>query len=114
MQNFNNYNNPYGYNNFYQQPKTNQYAFVNGIEGAKAYQVPPSQMMMLLDNDNPIIYKKITDSYGKAYIEYYKMVPTSEDELRGINKQCQPEYVLKADFDALVERINEFTKKESV
>ena len=43
MQNFNNnYGGPYqnpSYYNPYSQPKTNQYAFVNGIEGAKSLNI---------------------------------------------------------------------------
>lgn len=54
-----NYNNPYGYgagaynpynpNNNYQpqqQPQMNHYAFVNGIEGAKSFQLQPNQNIM--------------------------------------------------------------------
>lgn len=98
----NNYN-PYGY---YQQPITNQYAFVNGFEGAKAFQVQPNQMVMLLDSDNPIVYKKTANSLGQCNIEAFKLVPIKDDP--------KPEYVLKQDFDELVKRIDELTKKESV
>ena len=114
MQNFNNnYGGPYqnpSYYNPYSQPKTNQYAFVNGIEGAKSFQMQPNQMVMLLDSDNPIIYKKVSNGYGQSSIECFKMVQISEEELRGINVQPQQEYVLKSDFEALVKRIDELTK----
>lgn len=108
----NNFNTPYYNPPYYGQPKTNQYAFVNGIEGAKSYQMQPNQMVMLLDSDNPIVYKKTSNGYGQATIECFKMVQISEEELRGINNQLQPEYVLKSDFEALVKRIDELTKKE--
>ena len=110
MQNF---NNPYGYpynNNFYQQPQVQQprqYAFVNGIEGAKSYQVQPGQMAMLLDNDNPIVYKKVANPFGQTTIEYFKLVSISENELKGINTQPNIEYATKAEFEALVKRIDE-------
>lgn len=112
--NFNNpYNNPYGYpyNNFYQQPQVQQqpkqYAFVNGIEGAKSYQVQPGQMVMLLDSDNPIVYKKTANPFGQATIEYFKLVSVNENELRGTNTQPNIEYATKAEFEALVKRIEE-------
>jgi len=115
MQNFNNnnYGGPYpnpSYYNPYSQLKTNQYAFVNGIEGAKSFQMQPNQMVMLLDSDNPIIYKKTSNQYGQATIECFKMVPISENELKGTNVQPNQEYVLKSDFEVLVKRIDELTK----
>lgn len=124
MQNFNNspyyngpygYNSPYGYSNPYGQPKLNNgLIFVNGIEGAKSYQMQPNQMVMLLDSDNPIIYKKTSNGYGQSTVECFKMVQVSEEELKGTNNNPNQEYVLKADFDALVKRMDELTKsKES-
>ena len=112
MQNFNNY--PYGnYGNYGQQNNnynTRQYAFVNGIEGAKSYMMQPNQMVMLLDSDNPIIYKKTSNGYGQSTIECFKMVQISEEELKGTNTQVNPEYVLKSDFDALKKKIDELIK----
>ena len=104
--------NPYGYqqpNYFQPQPKTSNLIFVNGIEGAKSYQVYPNQMVMLLDSDNPIIYKKTANGYGQATIEAFKMVPITQDD-KNIN--IDDKYVLKTDFEALVKRIDELTKKE--
>ena len=109
MQNYNPnfYNSPSFYN-----PKSNQYAFVNGIEGAKSYQMQPSQTVMLLDSDNPIIYKKTSNSYGQAVLEYFQMVPISEQDVRGIISPPSPEYVLKSDFDKLLAKLDLLTKKE--
>lgn len=95
--------NPYGYQpNYYQQPKTNQYAFVNGIEGAKSFQVQPNQMVMLLDSDNPIVYKKTANPLGQATIEAFRLVPIEEEK-------PESKYVLKTDFEALVKRIDELS-----
>lgn len=104
-----NYNNPYGYPNFnnYQQPRTNNLIFVNGIEGAKSYQVQPNQITMLLDSDNPIIYKKVANAFGQATIECFKLVSINENELKGTNTQPNIEYATKAEFEALVKRIDE-------
>lgn len=104
--NFNPYGN-YQPNNYYQQPRTNgNLIFVNGMEGAKSYQIQPNQMVMLLDSDNPIIYKKTANAYGQATIEPFELVPIQE------HKQ-EEKYVLRTDFEALVKRIDEMTKKES-
>ncbi len=110
MQNFNNYNGyqqpPY-YSNPYQQPKS-QLIFVNGIEGAKSYMMQPNQIVMLLDSDDPIVYKKTSNAYGQASIECFRLVPIQDSEL---HPQPQ-EYVLKKDFDALLEKVNSLMPKE--
>ena len=116
-----NYNNPYGYgtynpyspNNNYQRPQMNNYAFVNGIEGAKSFQLQPNQTMMLMDSDNPICYMKQANNIGQSTLRYFKLVEVSEQELRSANQaQANPDYVLKSDFDALVKRIDELTSKK--
>ena len=114
-----NYNNPYGYgnynsynpnNNIYQQSQLNHYAFVNGIEGAKSFQLQPNQNIMLMDSDNPICYMKQTNNIGQATLRYFKLVEVSEQELRNANQvQSNQDYVLKSDFDALVKRIDELS-----
>ena len=112
MQNF---NNPYTAPapNMY-SVRYNQYAFVNGLEGAKSFQVQPNQHMMLLDSDNPIIYKKSANSYGQATIEYFQMVPISEQDVRNILTPPMPEYVLKSDFDKLMAKIDTLVSKKEV
>ena len=114
-----NYNNPYGYgaynsyapnSNVYQQSQLNHYAFVNGIEGAKSFQLQPNQNIMLMDSDNPICYMKQTNNIGQATLRYFKLVEVSEQELRNANQvQSNQDYVLKSDFDALVKRIDELS-----
>lgn len=117
-----NYNNAYGYNpyqnqyvpnnnnNYYRQPQMNQYAFVNGIEGAKSFQLQPNQNIMLMDSDNPICYMKQSNDIGQSTLRYFKLVEVSEQELRNANQvQQNQDYVLKSDFDALVKRIDELT-----
>ena len=59
----------------------NYYAFVNGIEGAKAYPIMPNQSLMLMDSDNPVCYMKTSDTTGKATLKCYKLVEVPEKEL---------------------------------
>lgn len=96
----------------YQAAPQNTYAFVNGVEGAKSYYVQPNQTVMLMDSDDPIAYMKSANAMGQATIKYFRLVETSEQELRGQPKQA-PSYVLKADFDALAKRVDELLKKGS-
>ena len=100
MTNFNNYY-PYG-------QQLNNYCFVNGLEGAKAYQVAPNQTMLLMDADRPLVFKKEADSLGKATIRYFNLKEISENEAA---KMCQPtpmpEYALKSDIEAINGKIDQ-------
>lgn len=49
-----------------------QMAFVNGIEGARSYQVLPNQTIFLMDNENPVFYMKSSNQLGQANIRGYK------------------------------------------
>ena len=140
MANFNNpYNNyPYGnvyqpfnysYGNFnyqgnnnqqinnqqMQQPQMNQYAFVNGIEGAKSFQMQPNQTILLMDSDRPVCYMKTTNNIGQASLRYFKLTEVNENELKDDTQQqtnnVNNDYVLKADFDALSKKVNDLLGK---
>ena len=97
----NNYNNPFMYNpNPYQTPyvpnysrnyPTNTYAYVNGIEGARSYQVAPGQSVMLMDSDNPLCYLKQADNTGRATIRSFKLEEIVEKE----EPKANIEYVSK-------------------
>lgn len=106
MQNNNFSYNPYQYNNYNQQ-QLKQYAFVNGIEGAKAYQVMPNQTMMLMDSDKPIVFMKTTDGIGKASLRYFNLIEIDEKEAtRQYMPEPQPEYALKSDITTLNSKID--------
>lgn len=109
-----NFYNPYpqpNYGSFPQQPQSNNtYAFVNGIEGAKSYPMQPNQTVMLMDSEQPIAYMKQSNGMGQATLKYFKLVETSEEELRFASKPTV-EYVTKADFDALAKKVAELMPK---
>ena len=107
-----NYNQPYtqfnNNNNYQQQPtqQTYQYAIVNGLEGAKNYQVMANQSMLLMDSNEPIAYKKSVNALGQATIEAYKLVPVNDE-----NEKPQVEYALKSDLDKISKKIDTLCKK---
>lgn len=105
--------NPYGQPQ--QAPQTNTYAFVNGIEGAKSFPMGPNQTVMLMDSDQPIAYMKQSNNMGQATIKYFRLVETSEAELRvSAQKQApSPEYATKAELDALARKIEELSKPKA-
>ena len=115
MSNYNNfltnYNTPYS---VYQRPQLNQYAFVNGIEGAKSFQVIPNQTMLLMDSDNPICYMKQANNMGQSIIRYFKLEEIDENKVKEIietkPKDNIIEYASKSDIDTLNKRVEDLTK----
>ena len=67
-----NQNQPNGYLN-YQRPQTNGINWVQGIEGAKAYQMMPSSNTILLDSENDgIFYIKVSDNVGMCNLRTFR------------------------------------------
>ena len=107
--------------NYYQslQPQTQNIGqqtnitFVNGIEGAKAYQLSPNSSALLMDSDNSKFYVKTTDSLCVPKVSSYSFV---EDE--NFNGQSQePHNTVKTDqpskedFDGILLKISELETK---
>lgn len=122
--NYNNYyGNPYGQYT-YTQPQTNYtnyqsqlqpqqqvnlYAFVDGLEGAKAYQVKPNTMMLLMDSQQPICYKKQVNSLGQTVdFQVFDLVPHQEKN----NPQVEyvPIDIFNEEINALKTLINDMKK----
>lgn len=81
----------------------NQYAIVNGLEGAKAYTMPGNASMMLMDSSNPYVYMKSTNQMGQATIRCFKLV---EEKIEDIEVSNSP-YATKNDLNALSSKIDE-------
>lgn len=75
---------------------------VTGIEGAKAYQMPPNSVVPLFDADNDIMFIKTTDGAGFPKIRAFSFTEIKDT-------QEQPtEYVSRSEFEALVAEVKEF------
>lgn len=92
---------------FQQQTNQNLYYFVNGVEGAKSFQVQPNQTVMLMDSDSPMCYMKTANGIGQSTLRYFKLTEVNEVANTNVNQ----DYVLKADFDALVKRLDDLSSK---
>lgn len=102
------------YNPYYSNPyvtSLNIYAYVNGLEGAKAYQAAPNQNVLLIDSENPVIYMKSTNAMGQGSIQCFKITQINENEIRP-NVTSGSNYVLKDDFSSLIKRIEQLEQKE--
>lgn len=90
------------YQNFYK----NEYAYVNGLEGAKNYQIGPNQTVLLIDSDNPFIYMKCSNPLGQTSMRYFKIEEVKEPK----NKS---DYVTRADLEELIKELKG-VKNESI
>ena len=102
---YNPYGNTYMPNNATQS--RNDIKWVQGIVGAKAYQVPMGQTYPLFDSDTEgVFYLKSTDQFGMSSMKCFKFTEVSESEL---NSPSQPQidmskYVTK---EEMTKTINE-------
>lgn len=95
-----------------QQTDTN-ITFVNGIEGAKAFQMRPNQSVILMDSDNSKFYVKSTDNLGVAKISSYSF---TEDEISQAKVQSQANTadsvaISKEEYSAILNKISELEVK---
>ena len=78
-----NYFNNFGLQPFSQQPTYNssQLIKVSGIEGAKAYQMPPNSSVALFHESEDILYVKTTDGAGFPTIKTFRFEPFEEPKV---------------------------------
>ena len=105
------FQNPYasliGQNQFYQQPGMNNQQFfqqqeqpqnlirVNGLEGAKAYQMSANSIVSLFDANDDIMYIKSTDGAGFPSIRTFSFTEVKEQ-----NKPIQQvDYISREEFE---------------
>lgn len=115
------YSNPYfqnvGYTNQGMQPfptvqplqsqpqQNNGIMWVQGIEGAKAYQLPPNSNVILMDSDDSKFYIKSTDNVGMATLKTFKFEEITNSPSAQNNTQ---DFVTRDDFVKLKSEIGEY------
>lgn len=83
-----------------QQPPRDGLIRVTGMEGARAYQMPPNSAVALFDGGQDIFYVKTTDGAGFPTIRAYAFTPLQDQAA-----QPSGDYVTRAEFNALKEMI---------
>lgn len=92
------------------QPQQNVYAFVSGLEGAKQYNIPANQSILLMDNAQPVCYLKQANALGQTSLKCFKLVEVNETDLSVPTKPAV-EYATKSDLEALIKRIEKLEPK---
>lgn len=84
-----------------QMQQSMQLIRVTGMDGAKAYQMPPNSVVPLFDADNDIMYVKSTDGAGFPTIRAFAFQP--------IENKPEPaqQYVTRYEFDAAMKHLRE-------
>lgn len=103
---FNNFN--YSFPNYMQPapPKTN-IEYVNGVEGARAFPIPPNSKVLLVDGDSKTFFIKTTDYEGKPTLERYSYA-------KYVEAPKDTDYVTMAQFNQLVDQFNHFIANDKV
>ena len=96
---------------FQAQPQNQQggLIWVQGEAAAKSYMVAPGNTVQLWDSEEKVIYLKSADPSGMPSMKILDYTIRGEEAAKDA-----PEYVTKADFDALVEKVKELSKRRKV
>lgn len=88
---------------------------VAGIEGARNQIVQPGHTAWMMDNNSPVFYVKSVDGMGSATFKVFQFAEIAPEALNPAQNQKNtpnPDYVTRAEFDALLERLGDAPKKE--
>ena len=77
------------------QPPQNGLIKVTGLEGAKAFQMPPNSMAALFDSGSDVFFFKSTDGAGFPTIKAFAFTPLD------MEKNSTNDYVTRREFEEL-------------
>ena len=89
------YNQPQNNQQFFQPEPTQNLIRVNGINGAKAYQMPANSTVALFDSNNDIMYVKSTDGAGFPSIRTFSFAELKED----MSTTENTDYISRQEFE---------------
>lgn len=88
-----------------QQTPQNAYYYVNGIEGAKAFQLPAGKSVLLMDTDSPIFYLKSANEIGQATLKAYRF-----EEITA-QPTVQTNYVTREEVEDMIKNYSNLASK---
>lgn len=88
------------------QPIPNELQFVNGIESAQMYQMPPNSKQILMDSNRARFYLKETDASGMAKVTAYDFTEARDDA-------PSVDYVTRKEFEELRSQYESIAQKLS-
>ena len=83
----------------------NQITWVQGIEGAKAYQMTPNSQAVLLDNDNEgVMYIKICDNVGMCTLRIFDYTERTKQPTTAFDIDTS-QFVRRDELKSLIEQM---------
>lgn len=79
----------------YQQEQAQNLIRVNGIDGAKTYQMPANSTVALFDSNEDIMYIKTTDGAGFPSIRTFNFVEIKQNE----KSSASQDYISRKEFE---------------
>lgn len=113
-------------NTFYPAMYQNQYlptrpiysngiTWVQGIEGAKAYQLPANSNAILMDSENEgRFYIKVADNVGMCTLRIFEYTEVTETATSHQALPDMTEYVKRSELSEIVDAIKELRNEQSV
>lgn len=92
----------------YMQQPINGLVSVTGIEGARAYRLPPNSKMPLFDADSDVLYVKTTDAGGFPTIRAFSFSPIEQQDQP---RAAQGDYTPRSEFDKLADRVDDIADR---
>lgn len=91
----------------YQQPlrQDNNLVRVTGLDGAKAYQMPPNSTVALFDGGEDLMYIKSTDGAGFPTIKTFKF------EAVEVQHEAQGEFISRTEFEKYKTEVNSYVEQ---
>lgn len=86
---------------------------VNGMDGARAYQMPPNSTAALFDSCNDILYIKQTDGAGFASIRIFEFTEQAPQPQPKATPFQPDDYVKREEFDQLKETLKRLMEDEN-
>lgn len=94
-----------------QIPIQSNIEYVNGIEGAKAFILPPNAQKLLLDSDNTFFYIKTTDMQGKPSVKRFRYIDVDAEQNPPKQEEPTTAYVTLEQFTDLLENFDNLKKE---
>ena len=96
-------------------PNGNSIIWVQGIEGAKAYQLAPNSNVQLMDSENEgRFYIKVSDNVGMCTLRIFDYVEVTNTASTTPQMPDMTEYVKRSELSEIVDAIKELRNEQSV
>ena len=90
-------------------PQNNGIIWVQGIEGAKAYQIPQNSNIILMDSEKNRMYIKTSDNIGMCNLRIFDFTEVTETSQGHNSVATQPDlsqYVTRDELNNILEQLN--------